>query len=723
MDPAVAALDIAKAGAILANMIESYLAGGAPPSNPEGADHDGLQDSRSTSVAPSLHLHSSVDNGAGPLQPGEHRAPVQSGKQGTVPRLELGANPDPRPGSRPVRCANDREDFKTLVSDVAMGQVGAIFSLEASRLARSNQDWHRLLELCAITGTLVIDEDGCYNPAEFNDGLVLGMKGTFAQAELHIIRARLHGGKLNKAQKGELHFALPVGFVFDDDKIALDPDQEVQGAVRTVFELFERESSAYAVVRRFQELGLRFPRRSYGGAWDGKLLWGRLTHSRVLGILANPSYAGTYVFGRYQTCKQIGPTGEIRTQSRLVPQDEWRVVIPGHHPGYITWDQFLANRQRLAGNRTNCEVLAGPAREGLCLLQGLLLCGICGRRLGVRYTGNGGLYPIYQCNWRHREALSRQACMNVASKPLDDAIAERLVTAVTPLTIELALEALTSLEERDKAIAAQWRRRIERARYDVDLAERRYEAVDPANRLIASTLEKRWNDAMQRLLELEAELANFERQTLRTITAEQKRQILQLGRDFPRLWTAPTTAARDRKRMLRLLIRDITVVKGPEQKRLRLHIRWQGGTTETVELHLAPNRAEAVRYHDAFVARIRGLAVTHDDDEIIALLKRDGLTSSTGKPFTISMIRWIRHKHRIPGPSLPAGTFSVNQVRNRYGVSMWVVYYWIDRGLIIAQRRKPGLPYAITLTDATDQRLRDLVANSARLASPSPNPN
>src|SRR5437899_2420789 len=212
-------------------------------------------------------------------------------------------------------AASTRTDFKTLVGDVAMGHVGAIFSLEASRLARSNQDWHRLLELCAITGTLVIDEDGIYNPAELNDGLVLGMKGTFAQAELHIIRARLHGGKLNKAQKGELHFALPVGFVFDDDKIALDPDQEVQGAVRTVFELFERESSAYAVVRRFQELGLRFPRRSYGGAWDGKLLWGRLTHSRVLGILANPSYAGTYAFGRYQNgcdCKSAGKEAQSK---------------------------------------------------------------------------------------------------------------------------------------------------------------------------------------------------------------------------------------------------------------------------------------------------------------------------------------------------------------------------------------------------------------------------
>ena len=202
--------------------------------------------------------------------------------------------------------------------------------------------------------------------------------------------------------------------------------------------------------------------------------------------------------GGTKLASRLDRPARFRTQSRRMPQNEWRVVIPGHHPGYINWDQFLANRLRLAANRTNCEVLAGPAREGLCLLQGVLICGMCGRRLSVRYTGNGGLYPIYQCNWKHREALSRQACMNVAAKPLDAAVAERLVTAVTPLTIELALEALTSLEERDKAIAAQWRRRIERARYDADLAERRYEAVDPGNRLIAGTLEQRWNDAMQR---------------------------------------------------------------------------------------------------------------------------------------------------------------------------------------------------------------------------------
>jgi DNA invertase Pin-like site-specific DNA recombinase len=614
-----------------------------------------------------------------------------------------------------------REDFKALVSEVAMGQVGAIFSLEASRLARSNQDWHRLLELCAITGTLVIDEDGCYDPAEFNDGLVLGMKGTFAQAELHIIRARLHGGKINKAVKGELRFPLPVGLVFDEDGIVLDPDQEVQGAVRTVFELFEHEGSAYGVVQRFQELGLRFPRRSYGGAWDGKLFWGRLTHSRVLGVLANPFYAGTYVFGRRQSRKQLAATGEIETRSRLVPQDEWRVVIPDHHPGYVAWDQFVANRHRLAANRTNSEVLAGPAREGLCLLQGLLLCGLCGRRIGIRYTGNGGLYPIYQCIWKHREALARHACLTVPARPLDDALAERIVTAVTPATITLALEALSNLEERDRAIAAQWHRRIERARYEVDLAEQRYEAVDPNNRLIAATLEKRWNDGMQRLLDIEAELAAFERRTLRTVTAEQKQQILLLARDFPRLWTATTTAPRDRKRMLRLLIRDITVAKGSEPKLLRLNIRWQGGATETLELRLPPNRAEAIRYPDVFVCRIRTLAANHDDQQIVALLARENAMSSTGKPFTLSMIRWIRFKYRIPAPPSPAGALNVRQLRARYGVSMWVVYYWIERGLIEARRRKPGLPYAITISEETDRTLRHWVANSSRLPPSSPN--
>jgi DNA invertase Pin-like site-specific DNA recombinase len=619
--------------------------------------------------------------------------------------------------------ATHRDDFKTLVSDVAMGQVGAIFSLEASRLARSNKDWHRLLELCAITKTLVFDGDGCYDPADFNDGLVLGIKGQFAQAELHIIRARLHGAKLNKAQKGELRFPVPVGFVYDGDKIVLDPDQEVQGAVRAVFELFEQENSAYGVVQRFHQLGLRFPRRAYGGAWDGKLIWGRLTHSRVIGVLANPCYAGTYVFGRYQSCKKIDATGEICSRLRRMPEDQWRVVIPDHHPGYITRDQFLANRKRLADNRTNIETLAGPAREGLCLLQGLLLCGICGRRLSVRYTGNGGLYPTYECNSRTRDAPPLRHCMSLPAGPLDDAIAERVLTAVTPFTIKLALEALVNLEQRDKLVSAQWRWRIERARYEAELAERRYEEVDPSNRLIASTLEKRWNDAMQRMADLEAELATFERQAMRSVTEEQKQQILQLGRNFPRLWKAKTTSTCDRKRMLRLLIRDVTVVKDPEPRLLRLQICWQGGATEVLEVRQRPKRQDAIRYPDTFVAKIRDMAKIYNNREIVELLNGDGLTSSTGKPFTLEMISCIRYKHRIPAPLPPAGTLTVGQVRQRYGVSLWVVHYWIERGIVSAVHHKRNTPYAITINADVDRRLREWVANSGHLRRVTPNAN
>ena len=612
-------------------------------------------------------------------------------------------------------AANTRIDFKTLVSDVAMGQIGAIFSLEASRLARSNQDWHRLLELCAITDTLVIDEDGVYHPGEFNDGLVLGMKGTFAQAELHIIRARLHGGKLNKAQRGELRFPLPVGFVYDNDRIVLDPDKEVQGAVRAVFELFSKEGTAYGVVHRFHEAGLRFPRRSYGGVWNGKLIWGRLTHSRVLGILANPSYAGAYVFGRFQSSKQVSPSGEVVTRSRPVSQNAWRVTIRDHHEGYIDWDQFVANRHRLAANRSNSETLSGPAREGLCLLQGLLVCGGCGRRLSVRYTGNNGIYPIYECGWQHREALAPRACLSLPAPPLDQAISDRLLSAITPVAIELALGALTSLERRDREIGAQWRMRIERARYEAELAERRYESVDPGNRLIASTLEQRWNDALQRLHDLEAELADFERQTVRAVTAEQKQQIRRLAEDFPRLWIAPTTAPRDRNRMLRVLVRDITVSKGPEPKIVRLHIRWQGGATETLEVRRRPNRPDAIRYPDPFVTRIRELAVTHRDDEIVQLLNAEGRQSSTGKPLTQSMIKWLRYKHQIPAPQPPDDTLSVRQVCERYGVSHWVVYYWIDRGAIAAEQHKPNTPYSLTISNESDKLLREWVAQSAHL--------
>jgi DNA invertase Pin-like site-specific DNA recombinase len=615
-----------------------------------------------------------------------------------------------------------REDFKTLVAEVSMGQVGAVFALEVSRLARSDLDWHRLLELCALTETLVIDEDGCYNPADFNDGLLLGLKGTMAQAELHLLRGRLLGGKLNKAKKGELRFPLPVGLCYDEEgRIVLDPDGEVQGAVALVFRLFRETGSAFAVMQRFAESSLRFPKRSYGGAWNGKLIWGHLTHSRVLGLLKNPSYAGMYVFGRYRYCRQINPAGEVRARMRRMPMADWRVRLEKHHEGYISWDEYLENQKRLENNRTNGGdmILSGPAREGLTLLQGLLMCGHCGRALTIRYTGNGGIYPCYLCNWKRREGLSTRDCMTFRCDVLDRAVAEEVLKALQPAQLELALAALEELEARDQGIGRQWRMRLERAEYEAALAERRYMEVDPAQRLVAATLERRWNVTLVQLEELKKQAAEFQRQEARVASAEQKAKVLALARDLPRIWHAPTTEAKDRKRMLRLLIKDITVEK-PVPKQLLVHIRWQGGACSDLQLQLPPNVADRMRYPEMIVNQVRDLAQRLSDGQIADHLNRGGQVSALGKPFTVSMIQWIRFRYQIPKATLKRPEeLTVQQVAEHFGVSSHVVYYWIDRGVIRARRLSAGSPLWITLDETDDQRLRDWVRQSSRIHTPS----
>jgi len=612
-----------------------------------------------------------------------------------------------------------REDFKTLVADVSMGQVGAVFALEVSRLARSNLDWHRLLELCALTATLVIDEDGCYDPSDFNDGLLLGLKGTMAQAELHFLHARLQGGKLNKAKKGELRFPLPVGYCYDEqDRIVPDADAEVRGAVAMVFHFFRETGSAYAVVHRFTERGLRFPKRAYGGAWDGKIIWGRLSHSRVLGVLKNPSYAGIYVFGRYQYHREINPDGEVRKRMQAVAMPAWRVRLQQHHEGYITVEEFVKNREQLQKNRTNGEetLLSGPAREGLALLQGLLLCGNCGHALTVRYRGNGGICPTYQCNLLRREGLATKSCMVFRCDLLDGVIAEEMLKALQPAELELALAALHELESRDQSILRQWQMRLERAEYEVALAERRYQEVDPANRLVAGTLERRWNDALVRLDDLKKEAAEFQRQEAHVATPKQKAQVLALAKDLPRLWHASTTRSKDRKRMLRLLIKDITVERPANQKQLLVHIRWQGGACSDVTVQLPLNIADRVRYPSGVVDRIRELAHSLPDREIADQFNREGQLSAKGQPYTVKIIQWIRCRYRIPPAEFKRPEeLTVQQVAARFGTSDQVVYYWIEHKVIGTRRVGPRMPHWITLSGTEEQQLREWVRNSRRI--------
>ena len=615
--------------------------------------------------------------------------------------------------------SSGRDDFKKLVADVSLGEVGAVFALEASRLARSNADWHRLIEICALTGTLIIDEDGCYNPADFNDGLLLGLKAQMCQAELHFLHARLQGGKLNKAKKGELRFPLPVGLCYDDaNAIVLDPDAEVRGAVEMLFATFRETGSAYAVAHVFAARGLKFPKRAYGGIWNGQLIWGHLTDRRVLSVLKNPAYAGVYVFGRYRCVKHVLANGEVRSRVKAMLRPSWLVEIQNHHPGYISFDEHLHNLEMLEQNRTNGEdtLLSGPAREGLALLQGLLICGVCGRRLTVRYKGNGGIYPVYECNWRKRAGRSRKSCMTVQCGLVDQALSKRVVEVINAHQIQLALDVLHELEQRDESLQGQWRMRLQRAEYEAQLAQRRYEQVDPVNRLVAASLEQRWNEALSRLEETRQELADFQRGHSMAITTKQRAEILALAKDLPRLWNAPATPAKDKKRMLRLLVKDIAVERLTEPRRVLLHIRWQGGASEDLAIDLPLRIADRLRYPGEIVERIRRLATEQADAEIADTLNQQGCRSAKGKSFTQSMISWIRYKHRIPAPTLKRPEeMTVVQMTEKFDVTPNVVYYWIERGVVLARRRNRGSALWITLDPETERRLQQWVEKSTRI--------
>ncbi|MDA1055861.1 MAG: recombinase family protein [Planctomycetota bacterium] len=611
--------------------------------------------------------------------------------------------------------SDEREDFKTLLADVSLSEVGAVLALEASRLARSNTDWHRLIEICSLTSTLIIDEDGIYDPADFNDALLLGLKGTMSAAELHFLKGRLQGGKLNKAERGELRFPLPVGFCWDAETIVLDADLEVQNAVRLVFYFFQETGSAYGVAHRFAESQLKFPKRSYGGVWNGNLIWGHLTDDRARNILRNPAYAGVYAFGRYRGVKEILQDGRVRQRVKEMPRESWLVEIQDHHESYLSWEQHLKNLDQLGRNRTNSTTLPQSAREGLALLQGLLMCNKCGRRLTVRYQGNGGINPNYECNWMKRQGRSKKACMSVACPPLDKGLTERLLEIFSTDQLELALAAQEELTQREGTIHRQWQMRLERATYEANLAQRRYEQVDPDNRLVASSLEQRWNAALQRVDEVKRQMDEFGRRQTRTFTSEQRDRILKLASDFPRLWKSSSTTAKDRKRMLRLLVADITIERH-EGSNVTLHVRWAGGACEDVPLVLPAKMADRLRYPQEQIDEVRRLAATHDDDEIAEVLNKTGKQSSHGRPFTKSMIAWIRFKHSIPPVKLKRpGELTVGEVAERFGVNPGVVHYWIAHQVLTTRQRKPGRPHWITLTPEKERELNDWVQRSKKL--------
>jgi DNA invertase Pin-like site-specific DNA recombinase len=605
----------------------------------------------------------------------------------------------------------NRPDFKKLVAEVSMGRVGAVFALEASRLSRSCADWHRLLELCALTASLIVDEDGVYDPTNFNDQLLLGLKGTMSQAELHFMRARLWGGKLNKAKKGELHFPLPVGLIYDSEgRTVLDPDQEVQGALRLFFRYFMECGSAYGVVHRFAREQFRFPKRAYGGTWDGKLIWGFLDDGRALNILKNPAYAGCYAFGRHRQQKTISDDGSVTAKTVLLPEEEWLVCIRDHHKGYISWEEFMENRRMLSRNRTNSNamMLPGAAREGHTLLQGLLVCGVCGHRISVRYKGNGGIYPMYECNGLRGNGQATRSCISFRGDVVDGPVAQKALELIQGAKLQIAVKAIEQLEERRAASENQWQRRLERIRYESALAQRRYEQVDPDNRLVATTLESQWNEALKRQKEVLAQYNEWQKKECPQINQETRQRLLDLAEDLPRVWKNKQTPTRERKQILRLIIKDITVEKLPEKRQLLLHIRWQGGTREDLAVDLVRPIHERIRYGSEVLSMVSSYAEElEDDNQIAEALNSQGKSSATGKRFTASMVKWIRYNHRIRCPSARrSGELTVKETALKFGVSTGTVYYWIQRGIIHPRKSNSGAICWITLNSKKENELK-----------------
>ncbi|MGB2820432.1 MAG: recombinase family protein, partial [Phycisphaerae bacterium] len=473
------------------------------------------------------------------------------------------------------QTTTSRNGFALMTADVALGRVGLILSLEVSRVARNNADWYQLLDLCSVTDTLIGDEDGLHHPGLFDDRLLLGLKGTMAEAELHVLRARLDGGIRNKAARGELRRGLPVGLIWgeEDGEVRFHPDQAVQGAIRTVFEKFAETGSVRQVWLWLHSERLPFPLQTPGSS---DIQWVCPTYTAVCNVLSNPVYAGAYAYGKTRRERYVDEAGRMRTRVRHLPRHQWAVLIQRHHEGFIDWETYELNRARIASNLRPGPHRPGAVREGAALLQGIATCGACGRRLRVYYEGKNAT-PGYYCQGNNIANGRGRRCLRVGGVRIDRAVGEAFLETVTPAGIEAAVLAEEQLQAEHDAALHQWRLQVERTRYEADRAEARYRTVEPENRLVARSLEAEWERRLADLSSAEAELMRREAEHPVRLTDEQRRKIHALGADLRRVWEAPTTTDRDRKELLRTLLEEVSIRIEAEPPQARLTLRWRGG--------------------------------------------------------------------------------------------------------------------------------------------------
>jgi DNA invertase Pin-like site-specific DNA recombinase len=543
--------------------------------------------------------------------------------------------------------AEHRLGFQRLAAEVAAHEVGIVLMLEASRLARCGSDWHRLIEICSITQTLIADELAVYDPREPNDRLLLGVKGTLSEAELMTLRTRLHEGRWNKARRGQLARSVPTGYVVDTQgHWVKDPDCQVQERLAYVFALFRRLGVARQVVRVLRAERLKLPVRVWGGPERGRLLWKAPSYGIVMRLLRNPAYAGVYVYGEwaYSGTERNPKTGKARPHYRA-PED-WPVCLVDHHAGYISWESYLANRRRLRQNGFRATTQGAP-REGAALLQGLVWCGCCGARMGVNtYSVREGRRPSYICNHSYHDGAAH-TCQSMTSGPIDTLVVELFLEAIAPAQIKLALKVVDNLLEEKQALQQQWEQQLSQARYEAQLAQRQYDAVDPDNRLVAATLERRWNEKLQAVHDLEQAYQAAKAREHFSLSEEEQRDIQRLAQDLPAIWHAPSTTVQERKQLLRYLISEVQLDGVSNPGKIDIRVTWRSGAVSNRQLNRVRVGAWAPRTDNQVIERIRALAPLHIVAEIVEILNEEGLRSAHGREFREHHVLYLARCHAI----------------------------------------------------------------------------
>jgi len=601
--------------------------------------------------------------------------------------------------------ADGRLGFKELVAEVGLGHVGIVLALEVSRFARSSADWHQLLDLCALTATLIADADGVYSPADFNDRLLLGLKGTMSEAELHLIRARLDGGLRNKAKRGELRLALPVGLDRDeDDRIMLCADEQVRHAIERVFALWRQLGSARQVMMELIADGQKLPRRTVG---QRRIRWARPSYGAVHDFLTNPAYAGTFAFGKKRQEKRIDADGQIRVKTIELPVEQWSVCLPEHHPGYVSWDEYLATRARLRSNVRPRGEGGGAAGHGNALLQGLLRCGRCGRRMQVAYSGTSGNVPRYLCSAGHVTHATGRICGSLGGTRLDSAVADAFLHAVTPAAVAATAGAISELTDQHDARVEGQRLALERAQFEAERARRQFDACEPEHRLVARTLERGLEDALGAVEREQRSLAALDRARPAPLSDAERASLAEVARNLPRLWNAKMTTQRDRKELLRALISEVVVTIDRDEHRADVEVFWEGGTQTDLRVRLNRTGPTQRQLAEDTIDLIRRLAVHHADTQIAAILNRQGRRTGTGLPFTRARVQGARFRARIsaaPPPDPESELVTIQTAAIQLGVSTFTIRRWLRDGLLPGEQTTPNAPWRIRLTDETRAR-------------------